>query len=144
MPFASHVLVPTDFSQASMLAVDAAATVARELRAKVTIVHVHDPEALRGPASVGWSAGQQASLDQEVERAATAKLTEIARERLAGIGVVDQVILHDASAARAICAYAEKIGADLIVIATHGRTGMKHLLIGSVADASSATRPAQC
>ena len=44
------------------------------------------------------------------------------------------MILRDESPAHAITSYAEKIGADLIIIATHGRTGLKHLLIGSVAE----------
>jgi len=134
MAFASHILVPTDFSQASNLAVDAAAMLGRELGAKLTLVHVHDPDALRPPASVGWSPAQQQTLDKEIEQAVARSFTTLEQERLAGVEVADKVILHDTSAAHAICRYAEKIGADLIVIATHGRTGLKHLVIGSVAE----------
>lgn len=134
MPFATHILVPTDFSQASELASTAAAELARELGAKVTLVHVHDPEGLRPPATIGWSPTQQATLEKEIERAVGQSFDQLKAARFAGVNVADTVILHDASAAHAICAYAEKIGADLIVIATHGRTGLKHLLIGSVAE----------
>ncbi|HEY8429656.1 MAG TPA: universal stress protein [Sandaracinaceae bacterium] len=134
MSFASHILVPTDFSQASQLAVDAAATLGRELGAKITLVHVHDPDALRPPATIGWTEERQASVEKEIERSIEHAFGELKKARLDGVEVADTVILHDPSAAHAICAYAEKIGADLIVIATHGRTGLKHLLIGSVAE----------
>lgn len=134
MAFATHILVPTDFSQAAALALDAAATLARELGAKLTLVHVHDPEALHPPASVGWSQAQQDKLEREIERTIRESFDEVEREQLAGVKVEDKVIVRDASAARGICDYAQKIGADLIVIGTHGRTGLKHLMIGSVAE----------
>ncbi len=44
------------------------------------------------------------------------------------------VVAQDGSAARAICTAAKKAGADLIVVSTQGRTGLAHLLIGSVAE----------
>lgn len=134
MAFASHILVPTDFSQASSLALDAAAMLARELDAKLTLVHVHDPDALRPPASVGWTPEQQQTLEQEIERNVRDAFAALETERLAGVDVADRVILRDTSAAHAICKYAETVHADLIVIATHGRTGIKHLMIGSVAE----------
>src|SRR5690606_31887558 len=96
--------------------------------------HVHDPDALRPPASVGWSPAQQKTLDKEIEQAITRSFAELEKERLAGVDIADKVILNDPSAAHAICRYAETIGADLIVIATPGRTGLEPLLIGSVAE----------
>ncbi len=134
MTFATHILVPTDFSQASELAVDAAATITRQLGTKLTLVHVHDPDALRPPATVGWSKAQQEGLEEEIERAVDRSFAELKEKHLEGVEITDTVILRDSSPANAICAYAEKIGADLIVIGTHGRTGLKHLLIGSVAE----------
>lgn len=134
MPFATHILVPTDFSQASELAVEAAAALARQIGAKLTLVHVHDPEALRPPATIGWSDERQETVEKEIERAVDQSFADLKKERLARVEIADTVILHDSSPAHAICAYAETIGADLVVIATHGRTGLKHLLIGSVAE----------
>lgn len=133
MPFATHILAPTDFSQAAALSVRAAAALARELGAKLTLVHVHDPDALRPPATIGWSATQQQRLEEEIEQTVSASFAELRSAHLEGVDA-EQVILKDPSPPRAICGYAEKIGADLIVIATHGRTGVKHLLIGSVAE----------
>ena len=134
MAFATHILVPTDFSEASKLAVEAAADLARDIGAKVTAVHVHDPEALRPPATIGWSPAQQKDLEAEVESAVSQALDELRSTTLKDVPTLDTVVLRDRSASHAICRYADTIGADLIVIATHGRTGLKHLLIGSVAE----------
>lgn len=134
MPFATHILVPTDFSQASELAVDAAAVLARQLGVKLTLVHVHDPGALRPSAAIGWSKSVEDGAEAEIERTIESGFEKLVDERLEGVEVADTVLLHDSSAAHAICSYAEKVGADLIVIGTHGRTGLKHLLIGSVAE----------
>ena len=54
MAFATHILIPTDFSDASHLAIDAGGMLATQLGAKVTLVHVHDPDALHPPATIGW------------------------------------------------------------------------------------------
>ncbi len=134
MPFATHILVPTDFSQASELAVEAAAALARSSGAKVTLLHVHDPAALRPPATIGWNDGRQQSVEHEIEQTIAQSFDALLKARLQGVNVSDMVVLHDSAAAPAICAYAEQVGADLIVIATHGRTGLKQLLIGSVAE----------
>lgn len=133
MAFATHILVPTDFSAASRLAVDAAALLARDLGAKITLVHVHDPGAVRAPAAF-HARTQDQDLDAELEDAAAAELETLRASALADVADLDTVVLRDESAPHAITTYASKIGADLIVIATHGRTGLKHLLIGSVAE----------
>ena len=44
------------------------------------------------------------------------------------------IVATDRSTANSICEHAKEIGADLIIISTHGRTGLRHLLIGSVAE----------
>ena len=134
MAFATHILVPTDFSEASKLALEATAVLAKEIGAKVTVVHVHDPEALRPPATLGWSPAQQHEVEHEVEQAVATSLEAIREAELAEVRDLDTVVLRDSSPAHAIVKYAEKIGADLVVIATHGRTGLRHFLIGSVAE----------
>lgn len=134
MAFATHILIPTDFSDASHLAIDAGGMLATQLGAKVTLVHVHDRDALHPPATIGWSPKQQTDLEAEITGAVAKGLEDLRTSRLKANDDVDTVVLHDPSASQAICKYAERIGADLIVIATHGRTGLKHLLIGSVAE----------
>ncbi len=134
MAFATHILVPTDFSQASELAIGAAVMLATQFGAKMTLVHVHDPDALRPPATLGWSPTQQKTLDEEIRRSIEQGFDDLRKERLASVKDVDTVIIEDSSAARGICDLADRLDVDLLVIATHGRTGLKHLLIGSVAE----------
>lgn len=134
MPFATHILVPTDFSEASELALNATAMLAQKLGTKVTLVHVHDPSGLRSPAQIAYSPKRQKSVEQDVRQACQDALASARDGALKDVSDVDVALLEDASAARAICDYAKKAGADLIVISTHGRTGLKHLLIGSVAE----------
>jgi len=134
MPFATHILVPTDFSEASELALNATSMLAQKLGTKVTLVHVHDPSGLRSPAQIAYSPKQRQSVEQEVVQACHDALADARAGALKDVDDVDTELLLDESAARAICDHAAKIGADLIVISTHGRTGLKHLLIGSVAE----------
>ena len=134
MAFATHILVPTDFSGAAKLAVDAAALLAEELGARLTVVFVHDPDGLHSPAQIGFSPSRRRDLGAQVLEADTKALEELRGEIVARAGDANVELVHHRSAAQGICEHADKIGADLIVIATHGRTGLKHLLIGSVAE----------
>ncbi|MCA9608059.1 MAG: universal stress protein [Myxococcales bacterium] len=133
MAFATHILVPTDFSDASKLATDAAAMLAKRFGAKVTLIHVHDPDGLRAPAHMAYSPMRQADVESEVKAMVEEKLGDLRDAGFPGVEVTAELV-EDESPAHAICAHAEQVGADLIVIATHGRTGLKHLLIGSVAE----------
>ncbi|MGE0792173.1 MAG: universal stress protein [Sandaracinaceae bacterium] len=134
MAFATHILVPTDFSEASRLAIRAARMLAERLGARITLLHVHDPDALRPPAHVAMSPDRQHDLDAEVRAAGERRLDEIRDEVAKSVKRVDTEVVDHPSAANAIVEQAEELGADLVVIATHGRTGLKHLLIGSVAE----------
>lgn len=130
-----NILVPTDFSHASELALDAAAILARQNDAGCTLVHVFDPTWLAG-RSTDYLPGEGAdisTLEPEVERRIHDKLRELAERRVPNIDCKTALVLaHNAAAG--ICDYAKKEGADMIVLSTHGRSGLSHLLIGSVAE----------
>ena len=131
MPFAKHILVPTDFSEASRLAVARAGALANELGARVTLVHVHDSNAVRPSVFLERVRGGA----EGSPRAQAMKGLELLRDELLdGVSDVSFELLTDDSPAMAVTRCAEEREADLIVIATHGRTGLKHLLIGSVAE----------
>ena len=134
MPFATHILVPTDFSQASALATKAASLLAQQLGCKITLAHVYDPDGLRSPSQIGYAADGSDDIDGDVRRETRAALDRVRAELLDGGEDVQIELLEAESPARAICDRVSEIDADLIVIATHGRTGLKHLLIGSVAE----------
>lgn len=135
MSFAQKILVPTDLSPASMLAIDAAALLAKQLGASVELFYVYDAALLSPLYAVpgaGVLADTSASIP-EFEKTVKAEL-----ERLAGAHLADASVSHawmqHKSPAEAICERAKESGADLIVISTHGRTGLAHMLIGSVAE----------
>jgi len=106
------VVFPTDFSDCSRHAGEQAAEVARHFGARLHVIHV-DPF-VGAPAPAGRVATAAAALGSDLE-ITTATTTGVP--------------------AHAICAYAQRIGADLIVMGTHGRTGVSRAVLGSVAEA---------
>jgi nucleotide-binding universal stress UspA family protein len=135
MTLTRNLLVSTDFSPASMLALDAAAMLAKSFGAKVTIAHVFDPAPLAPVATrTALSGAEQLAMEQEYERHLHAELEKLRTSKLADIPDVKVALVLGSNAADALCHYAEKENVDLIVIATHGRTGLSRMLIGSVAE----------
>lgn len=132
--FTKNLLVSTDFSEASMLAIDAAAMLAQAFDAKVTLVHVFDPAPMTPMASSQLSSAEQLDVEQGYERAMHTELARLREEKLAKVADVKVALVFGKNAAESICHYAEKEEIDLIVIATHGRTGIARMLIGSVAE----------
>lgn len=128
-----HILVPIDFSDASDLALGAAGLLARQNGAAVTLCHVFDPQPL-GPRGTRGERGADQVMDESgVESKIHDELRRRGEEALDGIDIDTAVILHP-NAAIGICDYAKEKGIDLIVLSTHGRTGLSHMLIGSVAE----------
>jgi nucleotide-binding universal stress UspA family protein len=134
MGFASHIFVATDFSDASRAAIDAAADIAKSAGSRVTLFHAFDPEPLVPPGAIPNPREFRDKIAKEMETAIREKLAEIRASSLAGVKNVSIVVSEARSAAHAICEAAEDAGADLLVVATHGRTGLRHLFIGSVAE----------
>ena len=120
-----RIVAPVDFSEFSLEAVDVAVDIGGSIGA-VHIVHVL-PELEPTEAGMVWS-----SADDEVRmRKAREALNEkFSHSRYKGIEV--EVLIGDAG--HEITEYASRIAADLIVISSHGRTGIKRFLIGSVAE----------
>ena len=139
--FADHILVATDFSDVSERAVSAAAVLAKQLGAKITLIHSYDPDPLIPPGAIPRPQEFREKITAEMTGAVTKKLHEIQTGPLAGLDVTAEVLTHR-SAAAAITEHAKKVGADLIVVGTSGRTGIGHLLIGSVAE--KVVRHAHC
>ncbi len=136
LPF-RHILCPVDFSPPSLAALAAADEFARFFFARLTVLHVLAPPPPLVPLE-GTVVGGVTAPDPEVEQrrhaAAEIELAETARDVVA-----EEVDLHldirHGDPAEEILAAAEDLGADLVVIATHGRSGLKRLLFGSVAEA---------
>lgn len=124
-----RVLIPTDGSEAAMAAIDHALAVAGAFDATLHAVNVVDVRAI----SAGSDAMPDAGLvERLVERgeADTGVVAERAAE--AGVNVVTEV--HEGTPAGAILEYADEEGMDLVVMGTHGRTGLDRLLLGSTTE----------
>jgi len=130
-PFIRSILVPTDFSSMSDVAIDYATTLAASLGATVHLIHVLDPLV---SSQMPWEAQTETAARHE-------RLYQTGRARLAVLSAtIDERRVQATSEVRSgtpateIAHAAADYGADLIVMATHGRTGLPHLLLGSVAE----------
>ncbi len=133
-----NILVPTDFSEYSEDAMSAAEEIARRFGAKLHLLHVVDllPQMCTEEYCVDPLVVQQ--IEDESLRAAEKRLAaELARLRTAGLNV--QMSVRQGAPYREILNEQQEKQIDLIVIATHGRTGLLSHLIGSVADKVSRT-----
>jgi nucleotide-binding universal stress UspA family protein len=124
------ILVATDFSENSEHAVAVAIDVAKQLGAELHVVHglevpvpIFNPYAVSVPDTIVTQARDESTrrLQQAVEQAAAA-------------GVSAKSHLTEVPAAPAIARLAEELGVGLIVVGTRGHTGLKHALLGSVAE----------
>jgi nucleotide-binding universal stress UspA family protein len=125
-----EILVAVDFSEQGDLALEAAAALAEQLGAELHLVHALDT---RIPVMTPYEVAIPTAFLDQARRAAAAKL-ETAVQKLAAERVTATSHLREAPAASAIIDVAEKIEADLIVMGTRGHTGLKHVLLGSVAE----------
>jgi nucleotide-binding universal stress UspA family protein len=137
----SHILVPTDFSPTSDTALDYARDIAARFGASVQLLHVLQDPFVNGPlvteAYVTETPGVRTTIMEDAKTRLAHRLTARDREAFAARGEV--VFGRDAET---IVDYAADRGIDLIVMGTHGRTGMAHLLLGSVAE--RVVRTAHC
>jgi nucleotide-binding universal stress UspA family protein len=136
-----RILVPTDFSEPSDAALQYARMVAGKFGASLHLLHVFEsPLYLAGAVSaevyVADAAAIQAELMEQAKNNLAERVTAGDRERYA----VTTDIVTGLSAS-SIVKYATEQHIDLIVMGTHGRRGMSHLLLGSVAEHVVRTAP---
>ena len=127
------ILVPTDYSRCAKKALATAIEFARVFNARIVLLHSFHAEipmvsAMEGPYSLppGFYGGLESAAKEHIEELA-ARLTE--KE---GVEVLGRVASEPA--AFAIVGHAEELPADLIVMGTRGLTGLKHVMLGSVAE----------
>lgn len=133
------ILVPTDFSPDAEHATRVASELSHIYSAPLTLIHVYDPVAYPLPEGyVMYTPGQLSLMWEEFEkRLARAKVQ--ARDDGA---VQPQTRLLQGLTASAIVRFANDEGYDLIVLGTHGRSGIARALFGSVA--TQVARTAEC
>jgi universal stress protein A len=127
------ILFPTDFSSCGDEALELATAIARDTGAKLLIVHVEEPPMAYGTGLM-YAGPTEPTQDQLVEmlHKVIPKDSEVPYEH--------RLLLGDP--ANEITALAESQSVDLIVIGTHGRSGLFRVLMGSVAE--SVVRHANC
>ncbi len=131
----THLLVPIDFSEHSRTALHKAVEMLQGIGGgRLTLLTVVEP------ATSGFRI-QTADLHRQMEVEAERQLREWARLDAPDLPDV-QVAVVAGRPADEICAQAAKRGVSTIVISTHGRTGLRHYLLGSVAE--SVVRHAVC
>jgi nucleotide-binding universal stress UspA family protein len=131
MPGIARILVPTDFSPASDLALQYAIDLADRLRCRIDLLHVVDDVTI--PTLYPGSDVEVPALREQVMSEASAQLTKVL-DRCVAAGVMTTAHVQFGTPARVIADTAENRGTDLIVMGTHGRGAIAHLLVGSVAE----------
>jgi len=131
-PFVT-IVCPIAFNAKAPASLSIAQRLAHEHHSTVCLLHVI-------PSLPARSEGQLVDVSLEEgtrEEAAKRRLEQLARQHLAGSNYQIMVTACDAPAsiAAAVVKTARQIGADLVVMATHGRTGLSHDLFGSVTEA---------
>jgi nucleotide-binding universal stress UspA family protein len=133
VPTINHIVVPVDFGEASDAALAYARMLALRFNASMSVVHVYDDEALaRGtvlPPDV--PVRPSADIREDARHQLHVRLTRLLRPGDAPQGTSVEV-LHGPTS-KAIVEYADQCGASLIVMGTHGRHGLVHAVLGSVA-----------
>jgi nucleotide-binding universal stress UspA family protein len=128
------ILLPTDFSECGNYALSYAASLARTFGASILCVHVIEPVV----PTVGYSGISEplpmADIADQLEDSAERELPKFAEcEECSGL-TVEELIVHG-EAASEIVRVAKERSVDLIVVSSHGRTGLGRILFGSTAEA---------
>jgi universal stress protein A len=131
-----HILAPTDFSEYSQQAIQYARELAQKFGATLMLLHVVElpPYPIEGlpPSHLAGT------LLEDLEQQATSDLAQVLAKE-AEVKVVRRVVMGIPYRKIVEIAEAEKV--DLIIMATHGRTGFSHLFMGSVAERVVRTAP---
>lgn len=118
-----NILVPTDGSDGAQLALEHAIAIAKAFNGTIHAMSVDE----------GAGSTQRDQLRTDAEELAE-KATEEAAQRAESNNVPVTISVQSGSAEQAIMRYAEETDIDLIVMGTHGRTGIKNIIFGSVAE----------
>jgi universal stress protein A len=124
------ILVPLDFSTASNKALAYAVAAARQFKAKLTLLHVVEPIATPGFANM------IPMVLEDDKLMATAKRELEMTVKAAGVpcGMVEKLLVRFGRSFHEIAEAARTRKVDLIIISTHGYTGLKHALLGSTTE----------
>jgi len=119
------IVVPVDFSDVSLQAVDTALELANDA-STIYVVHVL-PELNAAEPGVIWQAIDDASRKEHANKGLREALAD---PKYSAVNICTEI----GDPGHQIATYAQRVGADLIITPSHGRTGIKRILVGSVAE----------
>jgi nucleotide-binding universal stress UspA family protein len=125
-----RILVPTDFTETSDRALEWAIALAARVGASVTVMHAYEIPIVGFPDGAIVATPEMAARIADASRVTLESAVDRQRQQ----GVKLDSVLREGVAWEEINAVAASIGADLIVIGTHGRRGFARALLGSVAE----------
>jgi nucleotide-binding universal stress UspA family protein len=126
-----HIVVPTDFSDCAKAAVARAASLARLDGATIHLVHALGVPVVPAPYDVSMPGSVLGAVRRGAEESLDAARKALEAE---GVETVTAFVAEGAEPARAVRELADSCDADLVVIGTHGYSGLKHAVLGSVAE----------
>jgi nucleotide-binding universal stress UspA family protein len=139
MSLINRILVPTDFSEHAKQAIEYAAAFSQKFEAPLTILHVYASPVI--PVPDGYVIVSATELADLRNRLAEGLDKQKAEAIAAGARDVETV-LAEGTAWEQIVNTSKERGCDFIVMGTHGRTGLSHLILGSTAE--KVVRKANC
>jgi nucleotide-binding universal stress UspA family protein len=123
------IVVPIDFSATSLKALAYAVRFAEQFGGKITLIHVIEPVAAPEFAAVSLLIENDTA-----KKAAHAKLEELVRKAKIPARLIEKVVVRFGAPFAEVSSAARTLKADLIILTTHGYTGLKHVLLGSTAE----------
>lgn len=133
------ILVPQDFSEYSLHAMKYAVTFAELFKSELIVLHIVEP--IVYPADFSFGQVSIPAMEEEIRKHSEEQLNELVEKEIPS-GMKATPIIRIGKPFIEIVEVAKSENADLIVISSHGRTGMDHVLFGSTAD--KVVRKAPC
>ncbi len=125
------ILVPIDFSEHSKKALEYAVPFARQFKASIDLLYVVEPTIY--PADFSFGQVGFPNVEEELRVRGHHELEQLIAKTIGG-RVKARAVVRTGKAFFEIARYAEEEEIDLIIIATHGHTGIEHVLFGSTAE----------
>ncbi|WP_255465327.1 universal stress protein [Nitrosopumilus sp. b3] len=134
----NNILVPYDFTNFGDLAFEKAMEIAKKFDSKLTLISVIGSDI----DTSGMSLSRAEEAHDESENKAKEDLNKLKNSNIVENVPISVEIVHNSSSSDGILLFAEKHNTDLIVMGSHGRSGFKKVVLGSVA--SNVVAKAQC
>ncbi|MCF6268196.1 MAG: universal stress protein [Melioribacteraceae bacterium] len=139
MAMIKKILVPIDFSDYSKKALKYTVSFAQQFNSEINLVYVIEPIIYPADLSMGQMVIPRANID--FEEKSEKELSTLAKKEIGEL-LSYNILVKTGKPFMEIIEAAKEIDADLIIIATHGHTGVEHLLFGSTSE--KVVRKAPC